>query len=125
MDKATREAKALELTNAIVDGIQEKKGHNIVRIDLRNTSGAVCDYFVICHGDSDRQVLAIADAVADETRKQLSDKPWHREGMNNAEWVLLDYVNVVVHVFHRESREFYNLEGLWADAEIEEIEELA
>jgi len=125
MDKATRETMALDLTNAIVKGIQEKKGHNVVRIDLRNTSGAVCDYFVICHGDSDRQVNAIAEAVADETRIQLGDKPWHREGMSNAEWVLLDYVNVVVHIFHRETREFYNLEGLWADAEIEEIEELA
>ena len=80
-------------------------------------------FFVVCHGDSSTQVEAISDSIYDQTIKDLKEKPWHQEGRTNAEWVLLDYVDVVAHVFYRESREFYNIEGLWADAPCEKIED--
>lgn len=122
MSVETRAVDAEELVNSIIFGMQEKKAQDIVLIDLRNTPAAVCDYFVICHGDSDKQVNAIAKSVEEETRKATKEKPWHIEGMENAEWVLLDYFNVVAHVFYHEAREFYNVEGLWADAKVKEIE---
>ncbi len=109
-------------TDAAVHGLQEKKARDIVILDLREMSHAVCDYFIICHGDSTTQVEALADAVETEVREQLGEKPWHREGMENAQWILVDYVDVVVHVFHREAREFYDLEGLWADAPAKQVE---
>ena len=121
MSKKITPENTVVLTETIIRGIQEKKGHDIVSIDLREIHNAVCDFFVICHGDSDRQVSAIANAVEDETREQLGEKPWHREGLENSEWVLLDYVSVVVHIFHKDAREFYSLEKLWADAKIEAI----
>jgi len=110
------------LAETIVKGMQEVKGSEIKLLDLSNVSGAVCSYFVICHGDSNTQVEAIARAVERQTQKDLGEKPWHIEGKENAEWILLDYVDVVVHVFYREAREFYNIEGLWADAPVEEFE---
>lgn len=122
MSKKTTPEDTAALADIIIQGIQEKKGHDIVLVDLREIHNAVCDYFVICHGDSTTQVNAIADAIEEETIKHLQEKPWHREGMENAEWVLLDYVSVVAHVFHRDAREFYSLEKLWADAKIEAIE---
>lgn len=109
-------------TDAAVHGLQEKKARDIVILDLREMPHAVCDYFIICHGDSTTQVEALADAAETEVREQLGEKPWHREGMENAQWILVDYVDVVVHVFHREAREFYDLEGLWADAPAEQVE---
>ena len=122
MRKELRDRDPAVLADAVIKGIQEKKGNQIVLVDLRDIQNAVCDFFVICHGDSDRQVGAIASSVEDETLKLVGDKPWHKEGKDNAEWILLDYVNVVVHIFHREAREFYDLESLWADAKIKEIE---
>lgn len=113
----------LKLVDAIVHGMQEKKASDIVSMDLRNTGNASCDFFVICHADSSTQVEAIARSIEDETRKALKEKPWHSEGQQNAEWVLLDYVNVVAHVFQREARTFYDLESLWADAKTEVYEE--
>ncbi len=104
------------LVDAIVKGIQEVKGREIVHLDLRHVPNTVCDHFIICHGDSDTQVEAIATSVEKFGLQQAGEKPWHVEGVNNAEWVLLDYVDVVVHVFHREKRGFYALEDLWADA---------
>ncbi len=86
---------------------------------------AFCDFYVVCSGDSNTQVKAISDSVEEEVRKSLKDKPWHIEGTTNAEWVLMDYVNVAVHIFQREPREFYNIEGLWADAVVKEYEEEA
>jgi len=79
------------------------------------------DYFVICHGNSNTQVQAIAQSVEKETQKTLGDSPWHIEGTRNAKWVLMDYVNVVVHIFDQEARGFYALEDLWADAEMKHI----
>jgi ribosome-associated protein len=106
-----------------IKGMQEKKAKEIICMDLRNVHNAVTDFFVICHGDSNTQVDAIAGSVEEEIRKVIGEKPWHREGFENAEWILLDYVNVVVHVFQKEQRGFYKLEALWADAETQVIQE--
>ena len=100
------------LAETIVKGMQELKGSDITVLNLADVPGAVSQYFVICHGDSSTQVEAIARSIEKETQKELKEKPWHMEGKENAEWVLLDYVDVVAHVFYRETREFYNLEGL-------------
>jgi ribosome-associated protein len=110
---------------AVVKGIQEKKGKDIVCLDLRKIKNAVCDWFIVCHGDSTTQVDAIADSVVEETRKETGEKPWHQEGKENALWVLIDYVDVVVHVFEKEAREFYGLESLWADAPAQHITDQA
>lgn len=104
------------LTQQVVAGILEKKGQNIKVLDLRNIENAVCDYFIICEGNSNTQVDAIADSVEDTVKKNLNQRPYRSEGWENALWILIDYVNVVVHVFEKETRYFYNLESLWADA---------
>jgi ribosome-associated protein len=104
------------LIEAIVEGIQEKKGKDIVSLDIRELKSSVTDFFVICHAENTRQVKALADSVEEFTRKNLDEKPWHTEGSENANWILLDYVNVVVHVFNKEARDFYHIEDLWADA---------
>ncbi|QQR87514.1 MAG: ribosome silencing factor [Flavobacteriales bacterium] len=116
MKKAKGAPKSVQLADAIVLGIQEVKGRDIVTLDLRNVPNSVADVFVICHGDSERQVQAIAESVAKFTREKADQKPWHTEGERNGEWVLIDYVDVVVHVFHKNKRAFYGLEDLWADA---------
>ena len=112
------------LKEAIIKGMQEVKASDIVCIDLRKIPSAVTDFFVICHGNSFTQVEAISRSVAETTLKEINQKPWHQEGKTNAEWILLDYVDVVVHIFYKEAREFYNIEGLWADAQIEKIEDV-
>ncbi|MDQ3193019.1 MAG: ribosome silencing factor [Bacteroidota bacterium] len=109
------------LAEIAVKGMQEKKAKDIVCLDLRKVHNAVSDFFIICHGDSNTQVDAIAGSVEHEIKKALGEGPWHREGFENAEWILLDYVNVVVHVFQKEHRDFYRLEALWADAETKAI----
>lgn len=111
-----------ELTSAIVEAMQEKKANDIVVLDLRELSGAVCEFFVVCHGDSDTQVQAIADGIERDIKTKLQERPWHSEGKESAQWMLLDYVNVVAHVFYHEAREFYDIEGLWGDAKVEKIE---
>jgi ribosome-associated protein len=114
---STEKATEIErLVATIVDGMQERKAKNILTLDLRQIPNTVCGFFVICTGDSSTHVEGISGSVQEQTRKQLNDRPWHVEGMGHSEWVLLDYVNVVVHVFQREPREFYNIERLWADA---------
>ena len=105
------------LTN-IIKGIEEVKGNDIEILDLRAIDTAVCDYFVICNGTSNTQVNAIVNSVQKIVSKELKDKPWHVEGTDNAEWVLMDYLSIVVHVFQKEIREYYNIEGLWGDAKI-------
>ena len=112
-----------QLTQAIVEAMQEKKAKNIMGLDMRNLSARSTDKFIICHGDNERQVVAIAKEVEEHVRKTLSDKPWHSEGFENGEWVLLDYVNLVVHIFQKEKRDFYALEELWGDAEVEKFGE--
>jgi ribosome-associated protein len=111
------------LTDVVIEGLKDKKGLSITRMDLRKVPGAITDYFVICTGTSDRHVQALAESVEDTVRKELKDKPISREGTQLGEWVLLDYVDVVVHVFLEEKRRFYDIEGLWGDAEFEEIGE--
>lgn len=113
--KITKEESAM-LAEIAIKGMQEKKAKEIVCLDLRNINNAVSDFFVICHGDSNTQVDAIADSVEFEIKKAIGENPWHREGFENAEWILLDYVNVVVHVFQKPQRDFYRIEDLWADA---------
>jgi ribosome-associated protein len=110
------------LKKVIVKGIQEKKGKDIISMNLRKLPNSVSDFFVLCSGNSTTQVGAIADSVEDLVRKTIGDKPWHKEGFENAEWILLDYVNVVVHIFQDHSRAFYNLEKLWDDAEIKKYD---
>tara|TARA_B100000902_G_scaffold388938_1_gene435332 strand:- start:653 stop:1036 length:384 start_codon:yes stop_codon:yes gene_type:complete len=105
-----------QLITEIVRGIEEIKGQDIEILDLREIENTVCDYFIICNGTSNTQVNAIVNSVQKLVSKTLREKPWHVEGSNNAEWVLLDYVDVVVHVFQKQIREFYNIEGLWGDA---------
>lgn len=111
------------LADIVIKGILEKKGKNIVSFDLRNLKSTVSDFFIICHADSPNQVTAIADSVEETVRKEKGEKPWHSEGYENAEWLLIDYSNVVVHIFRTEQREFYGLEKLWADAEVTKVAE--
>jgi ribosome-associated protein len=101
---------------AIAQGMFERKAEDIKILDMRNVKSASTDFFVISHAESDKQVEAIARSVDEEVKKLTGEMPWHREGMENSEWVLLDYFNVVAHVFQREKREFYAVEDLWGDA---------
>lgn len=119
---AKREVHSDILLANIIKGIEEVKGNDIDILDLREIDTAVCDYFIICNGNSNTQVNAIVNSIQKIVSKELKDKPWHIEGTDNGEWVLMDYVNVVVHVFQKQIREFYNIEGLWGDAKITTIE---
>ncbi len=107
------------LKDVIVEAIKNKKGKELIVLDLRKLDQSVADYFVICHGDSNTQVNAVSDSVDRQTRSELQTHPLHIEGAQNAHWILLDYGSVVVHVFQEEFRRFYNLEDLWADAKKE------
>lgn len=117
-----RKASADELIALIIDGIEEVKGLDINLLDLRAIENTVCDYFVICSGTSNTHVNAIVNSVKKTVSKEIHDKPWHVEGSDNAEWVLMDYVNVVVHVFQKQAREYYDIEGLWGDAKVTLVE---
>lgn len=105
------------LLDAIIKGMQDKKGVDIMVLDFSKIGGAVCDAFVICTGNSNTQVEAIADAVHEAVKKATGENPFHTEGYRNAEWIVMDYVDIVAHVFQPETRSFYQLEKLWADAE--------
>ena len=106
------------ISELAIHGIQEKKGNDIVRLDLRNINNSVSDYFVICNADSTTQVKAIANSVEEEIFKATQQEPWRKEGLEYSEWILLDYVDVVIHIFRTDKREFYCVEDLWGDAEI-------
>jgi len=110
------------LLDAIVDGLQEKKAKNITIMDMTGIGNSVADYFVIADAESRTHVDAIANSVEDVVAKKTGEKPYHSEGHQIGEWVLVDYVNIVVHVFQKEIREFYNIEALWADADIKHID---
>lgn len=114
-------ASADELIALILQGIEDVKGHDVLLLDLRDIENTVCDYFIICNGTSNTQVNAIVGSIQKTVSKAIHDKPWHVEGQDNAEWVLMDYVNVVVHVFQKQIREFYDIEGLWGDAKFTEV----
>jgi ribosome-associated protein len=124
MGKKNRPAPAENLSKYIVKGIQEKKGKDIVIIDLQRIKHAICDYFIICTGTSDTHVDTIADSVEKEVIEGNKERPWHREGFENKEWILLDYVDIVVHIFKQDVRSYYKLEELWGDAVITRIEDL-
>lgn len=111
-----------ELITLILHGIEEVKGHQINLLDLRDIENTVCDYFIICNGTSNTHVNAIVSSIQKTVSRAINDKPWHVEGSDNAEWVLMDYINVVVHVFQRHIREFYDIEGLWGDAKVTVVE---
>ena len=112
---------SLSLTDLAIEGLRDKKGLDIVRMDLKKSSGAITDYFVICTGTSDRHVKALADSVQDTIREQIRQKPLNVEGTQLGEWVLIDYVDIVIHIFLQDKREFFSLEDLWGDAPIEKI----
>ncbi len=111
-----------DLIANIIKGIEDVKGNDIDILDLREIDNTVSDYYIICNGNSNTQVNAIVNSIQKVVSKELKDKPWHVEGSENAEWVLMDYVNVVVHVFQKHIREYYNIEGLWGDAQIISLE---
>ena len=117
----TKQVSTDDLISVIIQGIEEVKGEKIQLLDLREIENTVCDYFIICSGNSNTQVKAISGSVQKLVSKQIKDKPWHIEGENNAEWILMDYVHVAVHVFQKQIRDFYDLESLWGDAKITEI----
>tara|TARA_R110002124_G_scaffold29283_1_gene102225 strand:+ start:34851 stop:35222 length:372 start_codon:yes stop_codon:yes gene_type:complete len=111
-----------QLIAHIIRGIEEVKGQDIEILDLRDIENTVCDYFIICNGTSNTQVNAIVGSIQKTVSKSLHEKPWHVEGSDNAEWILMDFVHVVVHIFQKHIREFYDIEGLWGDAKSVKIE---
>jgi len=124
MYKTIKDIDSQTLCNSIVEGMQENKAKDIVVLDLREVKNSVTDFFVICSGESTTQVDGINNSVMRHTRKELQERPWHQEGKGNSEWVLLDYVNVVAHIFYKDARHFYDLEDLWADAKRTDIPNL-
>ncbi len=111
-----------QLITQIIQGIEDVKGQSIEILDLRDIENTVCDYFIICSGTSNTQVNAIVSSIEKKVSKSLKEKAWHIEGSDNAEWVLMDYVNIVVHVFQKHIREYYDIESLWGDAKTVKIE---
>ncbi|MDG1941537.1 MAG: ribosome silencing factor [Flavobacteriaceae bacterium] len=115
--KSTEDA----LISNIISGIDNVKGLDVSLLDLRDIENTVCSYFVVCTGSSNTHVNAIVSSIQKSVSKELKEKPFHTEGNDNAEWVLMDYVNVVVHVFQKQIREYYNIEELWGDAKTTKI----
>jgi ribosome-associated protein len=125
--KVSRLTRSSKILKVIIEAIQDKKGEHIVSLDLRKIPEAVADFFIVCEASSTVQVRAIAEWVEESVKKQCGEPPYKHEGHGASQWVLIDYVNVVVHVFQTETRKFYRLEEMWSDgvSEIEEIEEQA
>ena len=115
-----RLTKASKIYKTIIRAIQDKKGENIVSLDLRKIPEAVADFFIICEANNQPQVRAISDFIEEEVKKKCGELPYRHEGKQNLQWVLIDYVNIVVHVMSGESRKFYKLEEMWSDAPLEE-----
>ncbi|MFN0275837.1 MAG: ribosome silencing factor [Chitinophagales bacterium] len=109
------------LADVVIESIQDKKGEDIVVLDLQKVPDTITDYFIICHADNTTQVRAIANHVLDSVKQKTGFLPFSKEGFANAEWVLIDYLNTVVHIFYKEKRTFYQLEELWSDAQIKKI----
>lgn len=118
----TKNTSSDDLLALVIKGIEDVKGLDIDILDLRELDNRMCDYFVICNGNSNTQVNAIVSSIQKVVSKDIKEKPWHVEGTENGEWVLMDYVSIVVHVFQKHIREYYNIEGLWGDAKITSIE---
>jgi len=121
--KKTTASETSNLLQAVIEGMQERKAHNIMVLNLQNITNRVTDYFVICDADSNTHVNSIADSIIDYVVEHQGEKPYHTEGQTNGEWILVDYINIVAHVFLKEAREHYNIEGLWGDAEITLVNE--
>lgn len=119
MSKKKNSELSNKLADIVVYGMQEKKAFEIVKMDMREVNSTLSDYFVVCSADSNVQVNAIAKSVEDEVYKALGQDPWHKEGQGNGEWILLDFVDVVVHIFKTETRDRYRIEDLWGDAKVE------
>lgn len=113
-----------DINDIIIDAIQDIKGKNIVKLDLRELDDASTDFFIICEGESTTQVGAIANSVKRKLREEIGLHVWHHEGERECTWVLLDYFDTVVHIFYPEKRAFYNIEDLWSDARVTEYENL-
>lgn len=111
------------LSSTIVEGMLEKKAKNVVLMDLREIPNSISDFFVVCSGTSDTQLDAISRSVEESVVKNLKEKPWHQEGLSNREWILMDYSDVVVHIFREERREFFDIESLWGDAIFTQFDE--
>lgn len=104
------------LINTIVDAISDTKGEELVVLDLREIENAFCEYFIICTGNTNVHVAALAATIERKVKTELKERPWHVEGADNSQWILMDYTNIIVHVFQKEYRDFYDLESLWGDA---------
>ena len=113
-----------QLLDKIIKGIQDKKGRELVTLKISEIENSICDYFVICHGTSNTHVDAIADSVERNVKESLNEKPYSKEGMDNLTWVLMDYASIIIHIFQKEYRDFYNLEDLWADAPIKNYQDI-
>jgi len=122
MTKENHENQFPELVEAIKDGMENLKASNITILDLSELENSVCEYFVICDANSNTQVKAISNSIEDQVRKSTGEKPWHSEGVDNSQWILMDYVSVAAHVFQAETRKFYDLEELWGDAKVTVLE---
>ena len=120
---ASRLTKSSKIIKTIIHAIQQKKGENIISLDLRKIPEAVADFFIVCEAGSQPQIRAISDFVEEQVRKKCSETPYRHEGMKNLQWVLIDYINVVVHIMLPETRKFYKLEEMWSDAAAEEYKE--
>jgi len=118
---AKKKSNADELISKIISGVEDVKGIDISLLDLRDIENTVCSYFIVCSGSSNTHVNAIVSSVLKTVSKELREKPFHTEGLKNSEWVLIDYVNIVVHVFQKPIREYYNIEELWGDAKTTQI----
>ena len=116
-----KKSNADELISKIISGVEDVKGIDISLLDLRDIENTVCSYFIVCSGSSNTHVNAIVSSVQKTVSKELREKPFHTEGLENSEWVLIDYVNIVVHVFQKHIREYYNIEELWGDAKTTQI----
>lgn len=119
-----RDSRTERLNHFIIEGIRDKKGKNIVQLDLRRLGDAPADFFIICEGDSNTHIKAISDSIYKKVKEETQTMPSHVEGSQNAKWVLMDYFNTIVHVFYPETREFYDIEQLWSDADFTDFAEL-
>jgi ribosome-associated protein len=122
-ERKNKELSSKDLSELVVKGMTEKKGQDIAILDLRKVKNSITDFFVICSGNSDTQIDALANSVEDEVYKLSKTEPWQKEGKANGEWILIDYVDVVVHIFNKERRKHYDLEELWGDAEVTYLED--
>ena len=113
-----------QLITQIIEGIENNKGLDIKLLDMREVKNAICDYFIICSGTSNTHVASLAGAIQKSVSKSIKEKPWHIEGEQVAQWILIDYIDVIVHIFQKSTREHYDLEGLWGDAKITSISEI-